>query len=409
MNLYDIYKLITQTNELTIRDCFDNLIPPRIKTITGGNFWKDKSRITSFLKNSPRSSGKKVGIKYRNYVAINIQNDPTLISYVEQSSKVFLNNLKNPITYNDLLTLVKEDNIPVEVLNYIHADSALDSSRLLTYLIICSLTCNPSCINQYYISYLYRNSGKLLHNVPGDDDKFIQEFPPDGQIYEPNSSQYHIWTIENTGEIIWEKRKFVCVSWINGKQVINTDKQIFLPEFVYPGDSIDIRYDFITETQSGYYAYNWKMVDMDNRFVFPWKAGLGIHYTVYTQKNMYCTLPDIEKKGFVPHCISTGNRPSINCRASDTVLVQWTIKKKNPLDSWEGLYFKCMNSQALSYSAEKLDISINSFSKNGEQTISVEINAPSVQGEYKLIWFLCDKDEKIVSDNKLYLILRINM
>lgn len=134
---------------------------------------------------------------------------------------------------------------------------------------------------------------KVLY--PGDDSSFIRDVTfPDGELVPINYEFVKIWEIMNSGCVIWDRRRLICVDdrialsyeSKNGTKTIEVGSLVPRAQEVpidrtLPGKSVKIHVSFQTPRFPGTILSYWKMVNEAGEECFPSLTGLYCKVTVF--------------------------------------------------------------------------------------------------------------------------------
>lgn len=406
MNLNDIYDLFYQSGQLSEKPlCSQSrkkqkkeffigstpLIPYEIKIINS-RLWDDKSRRSRFLANSSKEP------VYQKKLKDELIKNPFLIARFEEKSKVamlggtnkerfekvfldFIDN-HNHILSGSIITYLTNTQTKKVVEEYWNA---------LAFLVLYAMLGND--VNHVYRNYLLYFNINPKMNAIKDDDRFMFEYPADGQCYKAGETIRHSWIIKNTGNVVWNKRFCECIN----ADDIKARKSLNIPmaDVIYPGETVELNIEFIAPEVEGAYELIWRMKNNKGEYTFPGKTGVGLHFTVTNQEKDPCSDAGYDFL-FLEEYPADGAR----YRLGEMIRHEWKIKNTGTR-SWKHYYFDCINAKALRYASEELMIPIKREIGPGEiANIIVEFVTPPDEGHYCLIWKMKNRQGKYVFPDK---------
>jgi uncharacterized membrane protein len=103
----------------------------------------------------------------------------------------------------------------------------------------------------------------------GDRSSFIRDVKfDDGTKVKPGERMTWTWEIKNSGKVPWIKR-YLLAHKANAKEVdLKAIKKALIPE-TDPGSNVEITIHVTAPKKSGVYRVEFKMVDADDRILFP--------------------------------------------------------------------------------------------------------------------------------------------
>lgn len=110
-----------------------------------------------------------------------------------------------------------------------------------------------------------------------DASEFISENPPDGINIKSGTVFEKQWTIRNSGEVVWVDRYLKCISYV--PNYFYPEKVLIKMPVVRPGQKYTLKVKYYANLE-GEYLSEWKMVDKNEKLLFPNLMPLGVFVRV---------------------------------------------------------------------------------------------------------------------------------
>lgn len=125
-----------------------------------------------------------------------------------------------------------------------------------------------------------------------DSSGFIDETIPDGSIFNAGTPFTKTWTIQNTGQTVWENRCLMCMDDMpvvqnNYPKNQSIKDHMLIPHSALipiattrPGEMVTLSVDYTAPRLAGRYISYWKMVDEHKNICFAHGIGLSVSVLV---------------------------------------------------------------------------------------------------------------------------------
>lgn len=388
----------------TKQEFFDTLIPAEMRWLNM-KLWNDKARRRRFLSDSKKES------RYLSSLRTFILQNAFIIPRMEGKGEKMLNGNICEAEMNRIFFEIVETeqiifslDLKKHLIDEKNGKLKPEWGNVLTFLTLYAIF--PTEVNQLYGPYLFKkdNDDRISENKSSRPDKsqFQSEYPPDMGIFEPGEIIVHTWIIKNAGEAIWENRYLECDDDAPFLQADHASK-IEIPEVVYPGDTISPTVWFHAPDKPGAYALTWRIKDSSGKIISLDKLGVGLHFIVLeecsTKKNEDNNYRVLKEVPDIPVTLEVGTLYTHT----------WLIENTGSV-TWQDYGCECINGECFHYTKKELQIPLKKQVRPGDQvSVKAEFVLPPVEGVYRLVWRIVDRDGKAVfpNDRRLEVLLNV--
>lgn len=120
---------------------------------------------------------------------------------------------------------------------------------------------------------------RLHRAVPGDASTFVGDTIAHGTLMEPGAVFEQTWTIQNSGEVVWEKRRLERQGPLTGPGLISSLRYVDIAR-TEPGGEVSITASLKAPTYDCASIAYFKMVDSEGKLSFPDSYQLGLDVLV---------------------------------------------------------------------------------------------------------------------------------